>query len=74
MLLVSGVCSTKLQLSDNSGYKVFAELIPPSVEGMDKITVRFTTQYDGAKEPEEEQVKFEMALTVDELARFKNFL
>lgn len=63
----------KTLISDTSGYRVMAELrevqIPENL-----IQLRFLTQWDHAKNPKGEQVKFEMLLTPEQRERLKNIL
>lgn len=63
----------KLELSNNGDYAVHVELT--EVAGHDKMyALRFLTSLNSAKDPEEQQQKFIMFLTQEELTKFKNFL
>lgn len=63
----------KTLISDNNGYKIFAQVTKLSQP--DNLTqVRFSTQWDNAKNPEEFQVKCEMFLDNEALARLKAVL
>lgn len=63
----------KTLISNTDGYRVYAEIRSyDRSEG--NIQLRFSTQWDNAKNPEAEQVKFEMILTPEQRACLKHFL
>ena len=61
------------QISENSGYRVFVEVINGDYPKGTKH-VRFLTTYDNTKNLNETQVKFSMTLTEREIAELKNCL
>lgn len=63
----------KALISDTDGYRVIAEL--REVQNPDNlIQLRFLTQWDHAKSPRGEQVKFELLLTPEQRQRLKSIL
>jgi hypothetical protein len=61
------------QISENSGYRVFVEVINGDYPKGTKH-IRFLTTYDNSKNPNDAQVKFSMALTEQQLEELKNCL
>ena len=66
------VCMKTL-ISNNGGYKMFAEIINP-VRDIGQRQLKFTTQWEDSKNPEEFQNKFECMLTEEEFKRLKDIL
>ena len=60
-------------ISENGGYKVYAEVNQFSNSHQD-VELKFVTSYDSAKNPEEEQVKFKMILTPEQRRVLKELL
>lgn len=61
------------QISENSGYRVFVEVIDGDYpKGMKHV--RFLTTYNNSKNPNEAQVKFSMSLNENEIEELKNCL
>ena len=60
-------------ISDNGGHKVFCETKKIHV-GENNNYVRVYTTYDGSREPDYKQVKFEAFLTDEELATLRQAL
>jgi hypothetical protein len=63
----------KTLISDNGGYKLYAELVKP-MRDTGQVQLKFSTQWEGSKNPEEFQSMFEAMLTAEELDRLKNLL
>jgi hypothetical protein len=60
-------------ITDNSGYKVFCEVDKIHV-GENNNHVRVYTTFDGSRDPEYKQIKFEAFLTDSELEQFRRSL
>lgn len=60
-------------INDNGGHKVFCETKKIHV-GTNNNHVRIFTTYDGSREPEYRQTKFETFLTDEELEKFRQAL
>jgi hypothetical protein len=60
-------------VNDNGGHKVFCEVKKIHV-GENNNHVRIYTTYDGSREPDYQQTKFEAFLTDAELATLRNSL
>jgi hypothetical protein len=60
-------------IADNGGHKVFCETKKIHV-GENNNHVRVYTTYDGSREPNYKQVKFEAFLTDEELASLRQAL
>ena len=63
----------KTLISDNGGYQVYAELRDYARSNGNR-QLRFITVWDNAKDPEGEQVKFEMILTPEQRKLLKEVL
>ena len=63
----------KTAIQENDAYKLFAE-IRPCVNPSNLVELRFLSKYEGAKNPDEMQVKFSLVLTPEERQRLKDFL
>ena len=55
------------------GYKLFVELIKP-ISSIGKSHLKFSSQWDDAKDANEFQTKFTAELSPEELQRLKDFL
>lgn len=60
-------------INDNGGHKVFCETKKIHV-GTNNNHVRIYTTFDGSREPEYRQTKFETFLTDEELEKFRQAL
>jgi len=60
-------------ITDNGGYKVFCEVNKIHV-GENNNHVRVYTTYDGSRDPEYKQTKFEAFLTNEELVSLRQAL
>jgi hypothetical protein len=60
-------------ITDNGGYKVFCEVNKIHV-GLNNNYVRVYTTFDGSRDPEYKQTKFEAFLTDEELSALRNSL
>jgi hypothetical protein len=63
----------KTLISNNGGYKLYAEIVKP-VRDVGQVQLRFTSQWNTAKNPDEFQTRFETMLTVKELSVLKSML
>lgn len=62
-----------MQITDNAGHKIFCEVKKIHI-GENNNHVRVYTTYDGSREPNYEQTKFEAFLTDGELETLRNAL
>ena len=60
-------------ITENGGHKVFCEVNKIHV-GLNNNHVRVYTTFDGSRDPEYKQTKFEAFLTDEELASLRNSL
>lgn len=60
-------------ISDNAGYKLYCETRPLEVVS-GTLHVRIFTTYDWAKNPDAEQNKMELILSLEELANLRQAL
>jgi hypothetical protein len=60
-------------ISDNAGYKLFCETRPLEIVS-GTFHVRIFSTYDWAKNPDSEQNKIEMILSLDELEKLRQSL
>ena len=63
----------KMLLSNNGGYKMYVET-RQFLNSKDSVQLRFLSTFDGSKNPEEEQVKFEIILTEEQRKQLKELL
>lgn len=63
----------KKLISDNSGFKTFAE-VRACAQPADLVQLRFLTEWEQAKAPTEQRVLCEMLLTTEQLQTLKEFL
>ena len=63
----------KTVIQENEAYKMFAE-IRPCINPDNLVELRFMSKYEGAKNPDELQVKLSLILTPEERQRLKDFL
>lgn len=63
----------KKLISNNGGFKTFAE-IRNCINPDNLVQLRFFTEYEAARHPEEPRILCEMMLTPDERAALKEFL
>ena len=52
----------KKLISNSGGYQLYAELKPIALSKAGETELRFTTVYDNAKDPTDEQLKFQLIL------------
>lgn len=63
----------KTQISDSGDYKVFVE-VNEYLRSNGNVHVKFLTKWEKAKNPEEEQTKFQMILSPQELENLRSLL
>ena len=64
----------KTLISNNGGYKLFLEIKPiPALKNL-QHELRFTTVYENSKDPEDEQVKLQLVLDEQALAKLKTVI
>jgi hypothetical protein len=63
----------KQLISQNGGYKVYAEMKQIDYPEKTKV-LQFSTEWDNSKSPETEHVKFTMFLTDDQLSTLKQMI
>jgi hypothetical protein len=61
----------KTLISNNGGYKLFMELKPVPALKNQEYELRFTTVFEHAKDPTDEQLKFQLVLDQAALANLK---
>ena len=63
----------KTVIQENDVYQVIAE-IRPCINPDNLVELRFLSKYEGARNPDEFQVKYSLILTPEERKRLKDFL
>ena len=63
----------KSLISDNGGYKVYAE-VNEYLRSNGNVELKFSTVYDHAKDPEHAEAKFKMILTPEQRKALKDLL
>jgi hypothetical protein len=64
----------KKLISNSGGYQMYAELRPIELSKANELELRFTTVYEDAKDPTDEQVKFQLILDQATLDNLKEVL
>lgn len=64
----------KKLISNNGGYKLFAELKEIPLSKDHEYELRFTTVYEDAKDPNDEQVKFQLILDEQSLSNLTDLI
>jgi hypothetical protein len=64
----------KTLISNNGGYKLFVEVGDPIKHTDGDVQIRFLTQYEDAKNPDELHVKFAAVLTKEQRQTLKDIL
>lgn len=64
----------KTLISNNGGYKLFAELKEIPLSKDHEHELRFTTVYEDAKDPNDEQVKFQIILDEEALSNLTDLI
>lgn len=64
----------KKLISNNGGYKLFAEIRAIPLSKDHEHELRFTTVYEDAKDPTDEQVKFQLVLDEEALSNLTDLI
>lgn len=64
----------KKLISNSGGYQLYAELKPIPAMKNKQHELRFTTRYEHAKDPSDEQLKFQLILDDDAVASLKDII
>jgi len=64
----------KKLISDSAGYQLYAELKPIPAMKNTQHELRFTTRYEHAKDPTDEQLKFQLILDDESVANLKDII
>lgn len=64
----------KKLISNSGGYQLYAELKPIPAMKNTQHDLRFTTVYENAKDPSDEQLKFQLILDDDAVANLKDII
>ena len=64
----------KTLISNNGGYKLIVEVTDPIKHTDGDVQIRFLTQYEDAKNPDELHVKFGAVLTKEQRQTLKDIL
>jgi hypothetical protein len=64
----------KTLISNNGGYKLFAEIREIPLSKDHEFELRFTTAYEDAKDPTDEQVKFQLVLNEEALSNLTDLI
>lgn len=67
-----GICMKTL-ISNNGGYKLYVQITEVMTHN-NEYELKFLTQYENSKNPDEFQTKFATILTLEELKKLKDFL
>lgn len=64
----------KKLISNSGGYQLFVELKPIPAMKNKQHELRFTTKYEHAKDPDDEQLKFQLILDDEAIANLKDII